>query len=373
MKYVILGVFVSLLFIQCKNDKAQTEVVAHATEVAESEDKAEAKPEVVMSNELYAKIDRLKIRTDSTMGSRTSTVISEGDTLLYMGTFSDQRENLKLRGRHYHAPWLKVNHPKSGKNGWVYGGAVKYDDPQLESKVQKASMLMRQVYADDLEWDGNVPSSWSKASFSNAADFKIFLIRFKEQVANGEIDQLAELIKYPIKNINSRSEFKDYYSRIFSEEMKAAIADQRLDRIFRNAQGAIIGNGDMHFMEVGGEYKIVRVNFKGREDIKRELMKSLSHTYVGSRTDEKYSIKAYMIKQFLELTLNYQSNGYPQSKSLGRYLFESSQAGIHTFKQDTRDSIKAQLLFKQDGDNINLHVNGLVNPTLEDVQFSKVE
>jgi len=356
------------LLTACKTDKSAVLVDSESDLNIVADSESEQNKIETYDNLLLAKLDRLKIRSDSTMNASTVTVISEKDSLLYMGVHSTQRENLKLRGIYYHEPWLKVRHSKSGKKGWVYGGAVNFEDQALKTMITNSSPLMKQVYADDLEWDGTVPTGWSTATINDPVKFKLFLIGFKEMIKKDDVDNIAGLVRYPLKDIKNTTEFKTNYSRLITDELKTAVADQRLDRIFRNSQGAMMGNGELWFQNIGGDYKIISIDFKSRSDLTNDLMSKLSGNYVTNSSNGKQSIKAFKIKKFLELTLNYQEvNGFPASRSLGRFLHETSVNGRHSFYQDTKDTVQRRLLFEVQDSSFTLKISN--DAALRDLQF----
>jgi len=364
--WIILGCM--YLLTACKTDKSVVLVDSESDLNIEADSESEQNKIESYDNLLLAKLDRLKIRSDSTMNASTVTVISEKDSLLYMGVHSTQRENLKLRGKYYHEPWLKVRHSKSGKKGWVYGGAVNFEDQALKTMITNSSPLMKQVYADDLEWDGTVPTGWSTATINDPVKFKLFLIGFKEMIKKDDVDNIAGLVRYPLKDIKNKTEFKANYSRLITDELKTAVADQRLDRIFRNSQGAMMGNGEVWFQNIGGDYKIISIDFKSRSDLTNDLMSKLSGNYVTNSSNGKQSIKAFKIKKFLELTLNYQEgNGFPASRSLGRFLHETSVNGRHSFYQDTKDTVQRRLLFEVQDSSFTLKISN--DAALRDLQF----
>lgn len=366
MRIWIAILYSLLLFAACKNDTGNS-VSENVVAVQETETVEEV-PEV--SRELYASLDRLRIRSDSSMNAKTAVTISEKDTLIFLNQTSVRRLAMKLRGKYYYEPWLKVKHNKSKKIGWVYGGAVKYDSAVLKDSLLKTAPVMQQIYADDLEWEGTVPTAWSTATISSAENFKIFLLNFKEMVRNDEVGKIADLIRFPIKNLENRQEFKDNYTRIFSEPMKAAVRNQRLDRIFRNSGGASIGDGEIWFHQVGEGYKIVTINFKGRDDLKNDLMQRLSNTYLPSNGEGQFSLKAFKIRGYLELTLNQQGlGGAGRTQSLGKYTYESSMNGTHSFFQETQDSLGRSLVFREKNGLLELQVRGGEEPRLEDILF----
>ena len=357
--FFFLFVLVSLFF-SCKNDSAQ----ANATLVSEKlPSESISKP----SAELYAKLDRLRVRADSSLSSSTVITISEGDTLSYLGECSKSRLILKLRGQNEYEPWLKVRHVPSQKIGWVYGGAVKFDSPEQYELIQQQAPENKELSADDLEWGGTVPTGWGTASIENAKDFKIFIIKFKEMVKNGDQVALSNLIEYPIKNVSNRQTFQNSYDRIFTDSLVTKVLAQRLDRIYRNARGAHIAGGDIIFKQFGKAYKIVSINFKGREDIVKDLMKELSGVYSALGNGLTYSMRVFNIKQFLEVTL--MTNG--KQEKLGRYLYESSQNGEHYFYQDGQSLQKRKLVFVNHNNQIKLKIEGSLNDWMNQLEFEK--
>jgi hypothetical protein len=364
MMRIILAIVLCLLLWSCKNDKP-SQLTPSAD--AEQDFLITEKVELEYDKTMIAKLDRLKIRTDSAMNAGTMIVVAERDSLLYMDAFSEQRENLKLRGKYYHEPWVKVKHLKSGKQGWVYGGAVRYASEEIKAIHDAASPLLQQAVADDLEWEGTIPTSWGTASITDSEQFKVFMIHFKEMVANNEIDKIADLIKYPLKDIKDKQMFKNNYQRLIPEELKETISEQRLDRIFRNSGGAMIGDGDIWFQQINGKYKIRSINFKGRADLAKDLMKQLSGNYLAVTDEGKFGLKAFRIKDFLELTINYQTaSGFPDSRPIGKFVHETSHQGQHSFVESTTDSLRRQLTFRVGDSGTELSVyndtqtNGLV-------------
>jgi len=368
MFFFAQGMIFFFLLFSCKSDKTGGTTADPTVEELFEDEKGSEPEEEEVSKLLFAKLDRLKIRSDSSMSAKTVTVVSENDSLVYLDVYSTRRENLRLRKRNYHEPWLKVEHLKSGKRGWVYGGAVKYESAVLSERIKNSSPLLSQVYADDLEWEGTVPSGWATASFSDPVEFKLFLIRFKDMVKNDNINEIADVVSFPLKDIKNKADFKANYARLMSENLKSVVAEQRLDRIFRNSQGASLGDGDLWFQQDGSSYKIVSWNFKGRSDLTNDLMASLSDNYVTNSPSGKQSIKAFSIKGFLELTLNYQGqNGFPESRSLGRFLHETSHNGRHSFYQDTKDSLQRRLLFEIQDSFVILKISNDMD--LENLKF----
>ncbi|RPE12606.1 hypothetical protein EGT74_03390 [Chitinophaga lutea] len=113
---------------------------------------------------------------------------------------------------------------------------------------------------DSLFDDGSIPASWANAGFDDPAGFKRFLVTFKEWVRTGNVDSITAHIRFPLKNYKTPAIFREKYDKIFDASLKAVVDTQRLDRIFRNAQGAMIGNGDIWFSVFPEGYRIIAIN-----------------------------------------------------------------------------------------------------------------
>lgn len=113
---------------------------------------------------------------------------------------------------------------------------------------------------DTLFEDGSIPSSWSNAGFDDPAHFKRFLLNFKDWVRSDKVDSITAHIRFPLKSYKTPETFKKEYPKIFDANMKMMVDTQRLDRISRNYQGAMLGNGEIWFSVIDGAYKIIAIN-----------------------------------------------------------------------------------------------------------------
>ena len=50
------------------------------------------------------------------------------------------------------------------------------------------------------------------------------------------------------------------YARVFTPEVKAAVAAAKADNLFARDQGVMIGNGEIWMNEIRGSMKIITVN-----------------------------------------------------------------------------------------------------------------
>jgi len=324
----------------------ETEATTLSTEVS-----AEIEPD---SDLLYAS-SRFRIRTDSSLSSKTVLTMDEGDTMRYLNEYSAARPVLRLGGKYKYEPWLKVKHLKSDKTGWVYAAGVDYESSDLKKIIQESSSYWDELNADDLEWEGTVPTGWSTATIRDANDFKIFLIKLKELVANDDSESIADLISYPLKDLKTKSDFLNNYTRIFSDSMKEAVKQQRLDRIFRRDQGAMIGDGEIWLQQIGRSYKIIGLNFKGREDLRNDLMRDLRRTY--TEVSGSKEIIAFPIRGFMEMRMTSQNRfGREESQALGKFSFISSRDGTHIFGREGSKGTRKAVFFMEQDSTVSLRI-----------------
>jgi hypothetical protein len=150
------------------------------------------------------------------------------------------------------------------------GDAASYDSTTVTPAGKDSQSVKAPADVDSLEVlirapdsvfeDGSRPTTWKRAGFHDPVRFKRFIIRFKDWVKDDEVDSIVEHVRFPIHAAGSPAWFKEQYAEIFTPSLKGIVARQRLDRIFRNGQGAMIGNGDVWFVEWRGKYWITAVN-----------------------------------------------------------------------------------------------------------------
>ena len=80
---------------------------------------------------------------------------------------------------------------------------------------------------------------------------------------------IAAMVKYPLTVYSSAGRPATYrnaaalsanYTRVFTPEVKAAVAAAKPDDLFVRDQGVMIGNGEIWMNEIGGSMKIITVN-----------------------------------------------------------------------------------------------------------------
>ena len=80
---------------------------------------------------------------------------------------------------------------------------------------------------------------------------------------------IAAMVKYPLTVYSSAGWPATYrnaaalsanYARVFTPDVKAAVAAAKPDDLFVRDQGVMIGNGEIWMNEIGGSMKIITVN-----------------------------------------------------------------------------------------------------------------
>lgn len=103
-----------------------------------------------------------------------------------------------------------------------------------------------------------------------AAESRAFLSQLKSAISHNEKAKVSQMIKFPLRVNTPRrhllvangQEFRDQYSQIITEAIKAKIVDAKSSMcLFANFQGFMVGNGEVWFKEVTPSvFKIVTIN-----------------------------------------------------------------------------------------------------------------
>ena len=149
---------------QSQND--QTENATEHEEDKNINSSPEAPPENMSSlntnEQVYAWVDRLNIREKPTLSGKVVASATEQEALEFTGEKSSGNEIIVLRGVAYDEPWLKVK-TKDGKEGWVFGGAVKRkDETKGNDPMSKNQFFFPQFGRFDL-------STWKKVSSNDGS------------------------------------------------------------------------------------------------------------------------------------------------------------------------------------------------------------
>lgn len=112
---------------------------------------------------------------------------------------------------------------------------------------------------------------YSVAGFDNPAEFEADFLTIQELVAKENKEAVAEYIQYPLNvyntkekiNIQNKEELINHYNEIFTARVKNAFARQKLDNIFVNYKGVMVGQGEVWFTQSASSknrYVILTIN-----------------------------------------------------------------------------------------------------------------
>lgn len=102
-----------------------------------------------------------------------------------------------------------------------------------------------------------------------AKESREFLARLQAAVRANDREQIAGMVNYPLlvfsygkkTHIRQKSSFLDNYDEIFTPPVRNAILNQTPQCLFGNANGEMVGRGELWFSEQStGEMKIITVN-----------------------------------------------------------------------------------------------------------------
>ncbi|WP_028596541.1 hypothetical protein [Paenibacillus assamensis] len=108
------------------------------------------------------------------------------------------------------------------------------------------------------------------AGIDDPAAFAQFFNNLKKEVAANNKKAVAGMIDYPLnvnKNgkttkIKSKQEFIKKYNKIINKEVKQKLLAQKIDRVFVNAEGVMIGDGQMWISQFGTKIAVYAINLK---------------------------------------------------------------------------------------------------------------
>ena len=158
---------------------------------------------------LYAWVDKLRIREQPTTKSEIVMEVKEGTSFTYLNEKTDYKERINLRGTLYNEPWLKIK-TKGGKVGWVYGGAIKFYEPVVDSSPSP--------YAACFELLKNGKEEVATKCFEKARAKQLRKNKKQVQISDDNITlTLLTGKKIDLEKIHTDSIEEDYFQRNFNE------------------------------------------------------------------------------------------------------------------------------------------------------------
>jgi hypothetical protein len=110
---------------------------------------------------------------------------------------------------------------------------------------------------------------YANAGISDPSHVTQFVARLKRAVAADDRAAVAAMVSYPLTvnapggrsmTYRNAAALSASYARVFTPEVKAAVAAAKADDLFSRDQGLMIGNGEIWMNERGGAMKIITVN-----------------------------------------------------------------------------------------------------------------
>lgn len=154
-------------------------------------------------------------------------------------------------------------------------------DKLLAQKADKLFVNYQGVMVGDGElWIGernnklgviavNITSNpYEVAGISNPAVFEHNFSLLQKYVKEGKKSETANLMVYPLR-VNAKGKFieiktkKDFiakYDKILTAKVKKALLAQKLDKVFVNSKGVMIGNGDLWMGQFGEQVGVFAIN-----------------------------------------------------------------------------------------------------------------
>lgn len=152
-----------------------------------------------------------------------------------------------------------------GQNRNADGDAIEKSDTIAGSTSSAGNILSlspEELKDDSVFNEGSIPVSWENAGVTDPLRFKKFIRQLQIWVSENQVDSISAHINYPVRNpgIKDSREFKLNYSEYFSEGVKTALAEQKLNQIFRTQEGVMIGQGQIWLIEKNSNVFISAIN-----------------------------------------------------------------------------------------------------------------
>ncbi len=151
-------------------------------------------------------------------------------------------------------PPVTAGEISTGNNylGTIPGMDAQVVDYTLPNPYQHKSQLFR---------DSTQSMSWDEAGFPDGKSFVLFFKQFQFEVIDRKKELIAAHIDYPIRGFKNKEAFINSFDSIFGKEFVDEIIHQDPLQIYRNKNGAMIGDdGQLWFKMIGGAYKIFEIN-----------------------------------------------------------------------------------------------------------------
>ncbi|MEW9097044.1 MAG: hypothetical protein AB2417_18360 [Clostridiaceae bacterium] len=101
--------------------------------------------------------------------------------------------------------------------------------------------------------EDKITNRYSIAGIDNPSEFEAAFNNIKELVASDDKEKVYEYINFPINvhidgkkvAIETKDQFIKNYDKIFNDNIKAKLANQKVEETFVNADGVMVGDGEI--------------------------------------------------------------------------------------------------------------------------------
>jgi hypothetical protein len=150
-----------------------------------------------------------------------------------------------------------------------YGPESPEDVEQFESLLSSLDEVLKSFTPIDNAGNAEAKNKYAVAGIDDPAGFEEYFRKVQSLIVKGERQQVIKHFKYPVELnidntkvvINNEAELLDMYDTVFNENVVGAMAGQKIEDLFVNAMGVMVGNGQVWLgVTEQGEYFILSVN-----------------------------------------------------------------------------------------------------------------
>jgi hypothetical protein len=129
--------------------------------------------------------------------------------------------------------------------------------PQATS-TQQDSSTSEDLSDDAVFADGSIPTTWDVAGITDPIGFKKFLLALRSSVLAHDTNAVVATLQTPKY---TQQYAREHYSTLFNQKVVNAFQNLNIHEIFRNYQGAMIGDGTVWFQQNSdGTFSISAIN-----------------------------------------------------------------------------------------------------------------
>lgn len=150
IKPCLLTLLLAVTFTACNGDQSsgpEETTPSTATAPAAAPPKEAEPPSPADDNIRYTWVDQLNVRDQPNTNGKVVARVKPNEPLTPTGETSPEPETIVLRGVAYDEPWYRIT-TADGKNGWVFGGAIKAKDEIKGNAVRSPTRIDFPVFGE---------------------------------------------------------------------------------------------------------------------------------------------------------------------------------------------------------------------------------